>query len=59
MIRCFCYLLHEHVDFIDGNEKFLQGVEDLQKISTIFQKILKFYILKTPIFQNLIHSTPP
>ena len=49
---------HEHVVFIEGNEKFQLGGEDLEK-ALPFSKILKFYLLRTPIFQNfdLIYPT--
>ena len=43
--------LHEHVVFIEGNEIFELGGEDLEK-SLLFLKFLKFYILKTLVFQK-------
>ena len=37
--------------FIEGNEEFKLGDEDLEKLNN-FSKILKFYILETPIFST-------
>ena len=54
----FCYILYEHVDFIEGNEKFELGGEDLEK-SQLFFKNFKILHSKNCYFPNLIHSTPP
>ena len=41
---------HKHNDFIEGNERFKLGGEDLEKLNN-FLKILNCLFLKTPIFQ--------
>ena len=47
---------YEHDDFIDDNEEFELGGEDIKNLNN-FSKKLKFKILKTPIFQ--IFTTLP
>ena len=39
-----------HNVFIEGNERFKLGGEDIEKLNN-FSKILNFLLLKTPIFQ--------
>ena len=56
MIDILAIFLHENNDFIEENEEFKLG-EDFEKFKKI-SKILKFQILKTPIFQiftTLLH----
>ena len=50
-MSCMQFLpyFHEHDDFIEGNEEFKLGGEDLEKLNN-FSKILNFSILKSPIF---------
>ena len=57
MIIVISIFLHEHSNFIEDNEVFKLGGEDLEKFNN-FSKILKFQILETPIFQiftTLLH----
>ena len=42
---------YKHDDFIDVNERFKLGGEDLEKLNK-FSKIVNFLLLKTPIFKN-------
>ena len=41
---------YKHDDFIEGNERFKLGGEDVEKLHNFF-KIFNFLLLKTPIFQ--------
>ena len=41
MIDSLSILFHEHNDFIEDNEEFKLGSEDLEKLDN-FSKILKF-----------------
>ena len=49
---CMIFLpsFYKHADFIEGNERFKLGGEDLEKLK--FSKILNFLVLKTPIFYH-------
>ena len=51
----FLPYFYKHDDFIEGNERFKLGGEDVEKLNN-FSKILSFLLLKTPIFQIFYHS---
>ena len=64
MIIIIAIFLHEHSNFIEDNEEFKLGGEDLEKFNN-FSKIQQFFknfkILnsKNSYFPNFYHSSPP
>ena len=55
-------IVYGHVYFIEDNERFKLGGEDLEKLTfskilNLFKnfKILYFYYFKTPFFSNFYH----
>ena len=58
MIIIIAIFHHEHSNFIEDNEEFKLGGEDLEN-STIFLKNFKNLNSKNSYFPNFYHSSPP